>query len=262
MQKPKILITNDDGIHAPGIFHLWKSVSEHTQTTIIAPEKEKSGAGMSTTLTRPLEIHPVKWLDETKAWKVNGTPTDCVKLALSVLKEQPDLIISGINRGANSGRNVLYSGTIGGIIEGVFRGIPGIAFSCIEMLDPDYAITEKYIFPIIEFFLKNPMPKGTFLNVSFPTTHKEGIKGIKMTHQGSSYWQEKPDQRIHPHGHFYYWMGARWMDHEEIETSDVCLHQQGYITVTPIHIDQLTDQKFLQEIKDPFEKSFEEAILT
>ena len=121
----RILIINDDGIHAPGLIHLWKALVDLADVTIIAPAIEQSGVGLGITLRSPLHIESVAWNKGTPAWKISGTPADCVKMALSViLKTPPDLIVSGINRGSNSGRNVLYSGTVGGVIEGVLRNIP------------------------------------------------------------------------------------------------------------------------------------------
>ena len=137
MKQPFILITNDDGIYAPGIQYLWKSLHGKYRLAIAAPLTEKSGMSMAITMTRPLQIKEIPWKDSSLAWGINGTTADCVKLALSVILEQkPDLIVSGINCGSNSGRNILYSGTIGGVIEGALRGIPGIAFSSESHTDP------------------------------------------------------------------------------------------------------------------------------
>jgi 5'-nucleotidase len=239
--KPNLLITNDDGINAPGIRHLWQAVHEHAHVSIIAPHHEKSGSGLSITWTKPLHIRPVLWDKETPAWSLNGTPADCVKMALAVLLEQkPDMIISGVNRGSNSGRTVLYSGTIGGTIEGVLKGIPGIAFSFSDSEDPPVSVTEKYIFPIIRYFLKNPLLPGTLLNVNFPYRCKEKILGVRMAKQGKSYWKEAPDRRLHPEGAPYYWLGGAWGSVDEEPDSDVSLLEQGYIAIAPIHVGELT----------------------
>src|SRR5262249_46512385 len=151
MKKPFLLITNDDGIHAPGIRHLWESVHAFADVAIVAPHTEKSGSGLSITWAKPLMIREVAWEKNTPAWTVNGTPADCVKMATSVLlKKRPDMVISGINRGSNAGRTVLYSGTIGGVIEGVLKQIPGIAFSFCDMDPPPLSVTKPYIFPLIQ----------------------------------------------------------------------------------------------------------------
>ncbi len=257
MKKPFILITNDDGINAPGIKHLFEAISPYAKCVIAAPLSEKSGAGLSTTLNKPLEIQNYVWKNDTPAYSINGTPSDCIKMACSViLKTKPDLIISGINRGSNAGRNVLYSGTIGAVIEGVFRNIPGIAFSCFDMQDPAFDTSKKYVFPIVDYILKNPLADGSFLNVNFPSKSLP-VQGIKLTAQGLGYCMENPDRRVHPEGHAYYWLGGKWNFHpEEMEESDIALLQKGYVTAVPIKISQLTCEKELAKHKKSFESSF------
>lgn len=253
-QKPRILLTNDDGISAPGLKALWESLIDVADLTIIAPASEKSGVGLSLTLRDPLQIQSVNW-ESTPAWKVTGTPADCVRLGLSViLKEKPDLIVSGINRGANSGRNVLYSGTIGGVIEGTLRNVPGIAFSCADFENPDYSLTQPHIALLVKHILAHPLPQGTLLNVNFPMTPT--IKGIKMAQQGKGFWIEDPSERLHPEGHPYYWLGGKWYEHEEHEESDVHLLTQGYAAAVPIHVDQMTDMQLLKERKEQFDNYF------
>ncbi len=253
--KPRILLTNDDGISAPGLRHLWEALTDFADVTIVAPASEKSGAGLGITIHSPLILQDVKWERGTSAWKVTGTPADCIRMGLSVvLKETPDLIVSGINRGANSGRSVLYSGTVGGVIEGILRNVPGIAFSCVDFANPDYQITQQHITPIVKHLLNNPLPKGTLLNVNFPNTPE--IKGIKMARQGMGYWTENPQERVHPEGHSYYWLGGKWKDHDEHEDSDVALLQQGYATAVPIHASELTDHVFLEKSKADFDRLF------
>lgn len=253
--KPNLLLTNDDGINAPGIKHLWQAVHQHANISVIAPHHEKSGSGLSITWTKPLHIRPVPWENQTPAWSLNGTPADCIKMALAVLLEQkPDMIISGVNRGSNSGRTVLYSGTIGGTIEGVLKGIPGIAFSFSDFEDPPLSVTEKYIFPLIRYFLKNPLPHGTLLNVNFPYKCQERILGVRIARQGRSYWKEAPDRRLHPEGAPYYWLGGSWGSVAEEPDSDVALLEQGYIAVVPIHVGELTCKNTFEKHKDFTEK--------
>lgn len=258
MKRPFLLITNDDGIHASGIKHLWQAVHKFADVAIIAPHHEKSGSGLSITWMKPLHIRPYPWEGETPAWSLNGTPADCIKMALAVLLEKkPDMIISGINRGSNSGRTVLYSGTIGGVIEGVLKGIPGIAFSFSDFEDPPVAVTEKYIFPIIQHFLKNPLPHGTLLNVNFPVNTKERVRGVRIAKQGKSYWKEAPDRRLHPEGAPYYWLGGAWGSVDEDPESDVALLEQGYIAVAPIHVGELTCKNTFEKFKHLTEKDLQ-----
>jgi len=256
-KKPFILITNDDGIYALGLRHLWATLVDYADLAIIAPEIEQSGMGLAITLRRPLLSEPVSWDKNTPAWKVNGTPADCVRLGLSVLlKNKPDMIVSGINRGSNPGRNILYSGTVGGVIEGALRNVPGIAFSCADFQSPNYKAIEHFIVPLIEQLFEHPLPNGTFLNVNFPEAVP--ARGIKLARQGMGYWIESTEQRLHPEGHPYYWLGGKWVDHQEHEESDVYLLQQGYAAAVPIHVSEWTDHHFLNNHKERFDRHFSE----
>lgn len=257
-KKLNILVTNDDGIHSPGLMHLWKSLEPFANMTVVAPASEQSGVSLSITLRNPLKIHQIPWPQPSAAYAVTGTPADCVKLALRViLDEKPDLVISGMNRGANSGRTLLYSGTVAGVIESVIQGIPGIAFSCMDYWKPEYAEAEEHIYSIIEHVVESPLPRGTLLNVNFPGHVEGGFKGFKMAQQGRAFWMENPSQRQHPDEHDnYYWLGMKQSDCEEHENSDVHWLRQGYITAVPIHIDQLTDHSELEKRKESFENKF------
>jgi len=258
MKKPFILISNDDGIEAPGIKYLWKALFEKYDVAIAAPHREKSGSSLATTMLRPLHILNVNWEKNTPAWKITGTPADTIKLALSVILKQkkPDLLVSGINRGSNAGSNVLYSGTVACTIESCLRKIPGIAFSCYDFEKPNYETIVKYIPGLVDYFLKSPPPFGTLINVTFPKKDMQ-IKGFKMAKQGIGKWTEVPDERKHPEGHFYYWLGGKLDDLEnESKESDTYLLNKGYITAVPIKVLDLTDNQYLQKMKDDFEKVF------
>lgn len=254
--KPKILLTNDDGIDAPGIRALWEALCEIGDLTIIAPAAEQSGMGLAATFRHPLHVTRVPWEKSARAWKISGTPADCVRLGLSVLLDfKPDLLVSGMNRGDNSGRNVLYSGTIGGVIEGIFRNVPGIAFSCGNFDEPDYESAKDYVRKISAHVLQTPLPKGTFLNVNFPPT--SSMRGIKLARQGQGLWMENPQERTHPEGHTYYWLGGKWQEHEEHDESDVYWLQRGYATAVPIHANEMTDHAYYGAFKAHFHKVFE-----
>ena len=257
-KKPIVLLTNDDGIHAPGLKHLWKALKDSCEVHIFAPIVQQSGVGLSVTLRKPLQINPVKWEENTQAWSVTGTPADCVRMATNVvLSKKPDIIVSGINQGANSGRNLLYSGTVGGVIDGVMRGIPGIAFSCEDFENPNYEHFESQIHPLVNYLLEHPLPKGSFLNVNFPSQYKSDHKGCCFARQGLSYFKENPIKGNHPDGWDYYWMGGCWDAHEEHEESDINLLTQGYITVVPVHVQELTDFQTFQERKKHFAELFQ-----
>jgi 5'-nucleotidase len=258
-KRPTILLTNDDGIYAPGIKHLWNALKDECDLYIVAPASEKSGVGLSVTLRDPIHVTPVKWDENTPAWKVTGTPADCVRMATHVvLEKRPDLIVSGINRGANSGRNILYSGTIGGVIDGSMKGIPGIAFSCEDFDAPNYEHFESDIISLVDYVLKHPLSQGTFLNVNFPSSYKSAHKGYRFARQGLGYYQGNPSLGRHPDGLSYYWMGGIWSEEEEEhEESDVQLLRQGYITVVPVCVQELTDLKTFADRKEHFSSLFQ-----
>jgi 5'-nucleotidase len=259
--RPYILICNDDGVHAPGIRHLWNSLKDVADVVVVAPDREQSAVGLSITLRQPLHIQNLVWDNNKNIYAINGTPADCVKMALKVvLDRKPDLIVSGINRGSNAGRNVLYSGTVAATIEGTMQNIPSIAFSCFDYHEyPNYELAEQYVPSIVQHVLENPLSPGVLLNVNFPPKCKE-IQGIKLSHHGLEYWAENPDQRLHPaEGRNYYWLGAELKRFEEDEGSDVCWLRKGFITAVPVQVNQLTDYNYLHARKEQFEKIFSEV---
>lgn len=256
-KRPKILITNDDGIHAPGIRALWKSLLPHADLIVVAPSKEQSATSLGITIRDPLHINKIHWSDDVEnIWSVSGTPADCVKLAIAtILEEKPDLIVSGINRGGNLGRNVLYSGTVAAAIEAVIQGIQAIALSCQDYtVTPDYETAATYVPLIVQHVLEHPMPEGTLLNVNFPERKLGKIKGLKMTSQGSDVWAENPDMRTHPgEGSSYYWLGTRLREGRMVYDSDDAWIKEGYITAVPVHVGNLTDWKHLESSRHRFE---------
>lgn len=260
-KKPKILISNDDGVYAPGIRFLWKALKDFADLTIVAPLTEQSATGMSITLRRPLQIDKVEWenpeAENAKIWSVNGTPADSVKVGLSsIVDETPDFVISGINRGKNSGRNVFYSGTVSATIESVMHDVPGIAFSCYDYHHPNYELASNYIQQIIEYFVQHPIPSGTLINVNFPSAQSV-FRGFKFTQQGKEYWMEDLHKRIHPaEGTSYYWLGCKLSEYHEEEDSDVSWLKQGYATVVPLQVSDLTHHQYYKMNKNHFESSF------
>lgn len=259
-QRPHILITNDDGVHAPGIKNLWKALSAHAHLTVVAPASEQSAVGLCSTIRHPLLIEKVRWESHHESiWSVSGTPSDCVKLALNaILQRRPDIVVSGINRGTNAGRNVLYSGTVAAAIESILQELPAIAFSCLDYsVEPDFPTISTYIPTIVDYVLKHPLPSGTLLNVNFPERQLGPIKGVKMTSQGTEWWAENPDKRTHPgEGHDYYWLGSQIRSGKEKAESDSVWLRRGYVTAVPVKIGDLTDHGHLSEAQDRFERSF------
>lgn len=264
-KRPHILISNDDGIHAPGIKFLWNALKDYADLTVVAPDKEQSARSLSITLRDPLHIDRINWGPEAKdIWSVTGTPADCVKLALStIMDKKPDLIVSGINRGGNLGRNVLYSGTIAAAIEAVLQDLPAIAFSCQDYtIDPDYETAGKYVPYIVQHIMDHALPEGTLLNVNFPERKLGKFKGFKMARQGTDLWTENPDLRVHPdEGNSYYWLGSKLKYGKEFPDSDDAWIKQGYVTAVPIQVADLTHRDHIEAAKHRFESSFPASLL-
>ena len=240
--KPVVLLTNDDSIEAPGLYHLWSALQEHCELYIVAPALQQSGVATAITLHEPIHIEQVPWEKGTLAWRVFGTPADCVRMAMRVLlPKTPHLITAGINQGGNAGRTLMYSGTVGGIIDGVIHHIPGIAFSCEDPDLPYYECFTSEIFPLVSYLLKHPLEEGSFLNVTFPSSFQHRHKGFALARQGLGYFGENPIQEPHPEGKMLYWMGGADIVYDEHEESDVSLLAQGYIPVVPLRVKELTD---------------------
>lgn len=257
-KKPHFLLTNDDGIHSKGLLALYEAVKDFARVTIVAPNECKSGMGGAFTYSKPLTILPVEWKDSTPAYSVSGTPVDCVKTALSILikDDRPNMVLSGINHGTNSGSTILSSGTVGSAIEAALQGIPGIAFSRWDYESDEFEYLQKYIYPIIEYLIHPPMPAGTIYNVNFPDFHEKDFKGFKVVKHGISRWEEEPDKHDHPEGHMLYQLTGTWKTYEEDSDSDVYFLSRGYITASPLHVANLTDHNVLSSHKEEFEKHF------
>lgn len=255
-KRPKILLTNDDGVFAPGIRHLWNALQSFADVYVVAPLMEQSASSLSITIRAPLRLEAVEWSNNAPhVWGVGGTPADCVKLGLNiVIDEIPDLVVSGINRGCNAGRNLLYSGTVAGAIEGIMHDIPSIAFSCRDFEKPNYSAVESYVPKVVSYVLDHPLPQGTLLNVNFPTKEHEAIKGFKLARQGRQFWVESPNLHDrHLESQSYYWLGSKLQEFTEEEDSDIYWLSQGYVAAVPVHVRELTDHLHLQNHKSHFE---------
>ncbi len=248
--RPHFLLTNDDGIQARGLKHLYEGIKNLGDVTIVAPSSQKSGASQSLTLGS-LNVTSVDWEDNVKAYQVSGTPVDCVRAALQILNCKPTMILSGVNLGHNLGRTLLFSGTCGAVIEGVYSGIPGAAFSYFREDQDEYDHVEKYIAPIVEYLLDLQIPSGTFYNINFPEHLDEEIKGFKVAPHGISNWSSafKPSEKIESQ----FISADFWKRHDKDIDSDCHFNELGYITASPIQISELTDFDILQKQKDSFE---------
>jgi 5'-nucleotidase len=259
MQKPKIIITNDDGINAPGIKILWRVIHEanFADLFVVAPSTERSGSGVSITWDKPILVQKIEWPENTPAWSVGGTPADCIKMAERIiLGNKPDFIVSGINAGSNAGRNVLHSGTIGACVEGVFRGIPGIALSCEDGANPNYHLAEKYVVDLVHYALDNPLPKGCLLNVNFPHVAENEVKGFRLTRQGKGRWSEDPFLHMDSERGASYWLGGKPEEVAEEADCDIAWLKKGYLTVVPLHVHELTDHELVKSRQKNFEAFF------
>lgn len=260
-KRPYILVTNDDGIFAPGIKHLWEALIPFADVTVVAPANEQSGVGCSLTIRRPLHIQSIPWHNGHYAWKVDGTPVDCVKMAINTVMDRlPDLICSGINLGANHGRNFLFSGTVGAAIEGCMRGIPAVAFSAYNMSEPNFEGAAAYVPDIVKHLLESPLKPHTLLNVNFPDCASSDIQGLKLTRHGRQYWIENLAKRQHPaHDHTYYWMGCKLIEMDEHDDCDVKWMEKGYIAAVPIELHDLTHYEEIKQRKQSFEQLFDKV---
>jgi len=258
-KRPLIVLSNDDGIRAGGLLALWRALkkADIADLIVIAPETEKSGFGSAITWDRPLLIRRTQWYDGNTAWAIDGTPADCIKMGLRVVLDRtPDFIFSGVNAGSNAGRNVLHSGTIGAVIEGVLRGIPGCALSCENGDKPNFHIAELYIPSILEYLMENPLLPGSFFNVNFPHAAQDKVKGFRLTRQGKGRWVEDPILHLHTPQGPTYWLGGKPEETAEIEDCDIALLRKGYMTAVPIHVHELTDFEEINNRKEGFESYF------
>lgn len=251
MEKPLILITNDDGITAPGIRELIKIMNEIGEVYVIAPDKPQSGMGHAITINSTLRVEKIA-LDQgpQQEWACSGTPVDCVKLAINqILPKKPDLCVSGINHGSNSSINVIYSGTMSAAIEGGIEGIPSIGFSlCDYSFSANFKAAKKYIKSITENVITHKLPEGVVLNVNIPKADEKQLKGIKICRQANALWEEEFDKRIDPKGKTYYWLTGKWSNLDKGDDTDEWALNHNYISIVPIRFD-MTAFHFLEKIK-------------
>ena len=238
MSKPLILVTNDDGIYSNGIYSLHEALSEVGETIVVAPDAERSGVGHGITISDPIRINNFGNKDGFCGYAVSGTPADCIKIAFNViLKRKPDIVVSGINRGANIGLSVLYSGTVSAAAESVIQGVPAIAISLDDCLSPDYSYSCKVAKKIVEIVLAKGILPKTVLNINVPKTPNGKAKGFRITRQGTSNFVEEFDKRTDPKGNYYYWMDGEFSPKGNNPNIDDVAIRSGYVSVTPLHCD-------------------------
>jgi 5'-nucleotidase len=249
-KQPVILVTNDDGITAPGIRNLVEAVRDLGKVVVVAPDKPQSGMGHAITIGLPLRLHKVNYFEGIESYQCTGTPVDCVKLAVDkVLHQKPDICISGINHGANHSINVIYSGTMSAAVEAAIESIPSIGFSLLDYsLEADFSAARKYARMIVEQMLKTQVDKHTVLNVNFPIGKPEDIKGVKICRQAYAKYEEDFLERVDPHGRKYYWLTGEFVNFDEGTDTDVWALANNYVSVVPVQFD-LTHYKLKEQLE-------------
>ena len=244
-----ILITNDDGIHAKGIFYLKLALEKVANVLVVAPDTEKSAVGHAITLSDPLRVTAIEKDNTFFGYAVNGTPADCVKLGLKCLmKLKADLVVSGINLGPNTATNIIYSGTVSAAAEAVIMGIPGLAVSLASFTYQEYDFAAEMAVKLVQKISKFGLREGTLLNVNIPPVKAENIKGIVVTRQGRGRFEEFFDKRVDPTNRTYYWLAGKRMNLDVDNDVDDVVVTQNKVSITPIRYD-LTDSEMITELK-------------
>jgi 5'-nucleotidase len=251
MEKPVILVTNDDGVMAPGIRSLVQFMQEIGEVVVVAPDKPQSGMGHAVTIANPLRLERITVDGDHEEYSCSGTPVDCVKLAVNkVLHRKPDLLVSGINHGSNSSINVIYSGTMSAAIEGSMEGIPSIGFSLLDYrFDADFQQCRKYVQQLARTVLKRRLPHGICLNVNIPAVKQNELKGIKICRQAKANWEEEFDHRKDPRGKDYFWLTGRFKLYENSQETDEWALDNNYISVVPVQFD-FTAHEIIPDMKN------------
>ena len=245
----RILLTNDDGIYAKGIEALYEALKKEHDVFVVAPETEQSAVGHAITFLDPLRVKPVKRNGAFFGHACSGTPADCVKLAVrELMRPLPDVVVSGINLGANVGINVLYSGTVSAATEGAILGFPAVAVSIDSFQPTDFRAATDAVMEILEHIRIHGLPKGVSLNVNVPNIPPEKVQGIRITHQGKLTYQENYDRRVDPRNRVYYWLTGSVVATENRPDADVQALRDHYVSVTPIQHD-LTHYPMLEELR-------------
>ncbi len=251
MEKPKILVTNDDGITAPGLRELVNAMKPLGKVYVVAGEKTMSGTGHAITVREPLRLQIITKNDDYEEYSCNGTPVDCVKLGSSiVIGEKPDLLVSGINHGSNASINIVYSGTMAAVLEGCIDEIPSIGFSLLDYSqNADFSTCKTYVQTIAKKVLENGLPEGTCLNVNIPSVNGEEIRGIKVCRQAKAKWAENIKTRTDPSKRDYYWLTGSFEHKDNGEDTDHWALENNYVSVVPVHYD-FTAHKAISEINN------------
>jgi 5'-nucleotidase len=248
-EKLSILITNDDGIHAPGLWALYRALRSRYQVTVIAPDRERSAVGHGITLHQPIRAFQVAANGGSEGWAVSGTPADCVKLALAeLLESRPDLVIAGINPGANVGVNLNYSGTVAAAKEAAMYGLKALSVSIQGFKNLYYDDVAQCVAHWIPLFHSDEIPVGTFLNINFPNLPMDGTAGVRVTRQSIDTYHEYFEKRLDPRNKTYYWQGSESSPEYSHTDADGAALAENHISITPVRCD-MTDYDVLERLK-------------
>ena len=251
MNKPLILVTNDDGIDAPGIRFLINVMREIGRVIVVGPQEAQSAMSHAITIKHPLQYKIIEDQVEYKEYSLNGTPVDCVKFALHQLMDhKPDIVVSRINHGSNASINIIYSGTMAAATEAVMGGISGIGFSILDYDEnADFTFAKTYIKKIVLQALEQGLPENTALNVNFPKEKGKEYLGLKVCRQAKAYWKEDFDERFDPrNGKPYYWLKGTFTVHEEDKDTDEWALKNYYVSLVPVQFD-FTAYRKIEELK-------------
>ncbi|WP_422107317.1 5'/3'-nucleotidase SurE [Winogradskyella sp.] len=248
-KRPLILVTNDDGITAPGIRTLISVMNSIGDVVVVAPDSPQSGMGHAITVNATLYLENVNIDGKQPEYSCSGTPADCVKLAVrEILNKKPDICVSGINHGSNSSINVIYSGTMSAALEAGIEGIPAIGFSLLDYnWNANFEHCKSYVETITRQVLEHGLPDGVVLNVNLPNLDKKDIKGIKVCRQARATWVEKFDKRTNPMGRDYYWLAGKFVNMDNGEDTDEWALANGYVSIVPVQFD-LTAHHTIQQL--------------
>lgn len=246
-----ILVTNDDGITAPGIRALIEAVKPLGKIVVVAPDSPQSGKGHAITIGVPLRLDPVSIFEGIEAWQCSGTPVDCVKLARDkVLHRRPDICVSGINHGANHSINIIYSGTMSAAMEAAIEGIPSAGFSYLDYsFDADFTIARQVAAEVTRKMLESDLPAGSLFNVNIPIAGSREFKGIKICRQANAKYVEEFDERRDPHGKKYFWLTGKFQTQDSGEDTDVWALENNYASLVPVKFD-LTHYTLKEQIEE------------
>lgn len=250
-KKNIILVTNDDGVAAPGIKALVEAVKHLGKVVVVAPDKPQSGMGHAITIGHPLRMYPVNFFGDVEAYQCSGTPVDCVKLAVDkILHRKPDICLSGINHGANHSINVIYSGTMSAALEAAIESIPSVGFSLLDYsIEADFTGAKKYATILVEHLLNKKYDKHLCLNVNIPAVDANLLMGLKVCRQAYAKYEEEFDERNDPHGRKYYWLTGDFVNFDNGKDTDVWALKNNFVSVVPVQFD-LTDYKLKDKLHD------------